>query len=186
MAFDLRQELRLSQQLVMTPQLQLAIKLLQMCKLELADKIQQEMTENPFLEEAQEAEKETSEEGEGSTIERVDSELEMFTNAKEGTRLEWKDYIAQSSNESYIPFDESEERGSFEAVVTKSTSLADHLMWQLHMSGFTGEEQEIGELIIGNLNQDGYLQPSLAEIAKVYLFGEGREEGEATVPTLPI
>jgi|APFre7841882590_1041340.scaffolds.fasta_scaffold21542_1 RNA polymerase sigma-54 factor len=178
MAFDLRQELRLSQQLVMTPQLQLAIKLLQMCKLELADKIQQEMTENPFLEEVQEAEKETSEEGEGSTIERVDSELEMFTNVKEGTRLEWKDYIAQSSNESYIPFDEREEKESFEAVVTKSTSLADHLMWQLHMSGFTGEEQEIGELIIGNLNQDGYLQPSLAEIAKVYLFGEGREEGE--------
>ena len=51
--FDLRQELRLSQQLVMTPQLQMAIKLLQLSQLELIDAVQQELTENPVLEEGQ-------------------------------------------------------------------------------------------------------------------------------------
>ena len=62
MAYELRQELRLTQQLVMTPQLQLSIKMLQLCRLELADTIQQEMAENPLLEEAQESDREVSEE----------------------------------------------------------------------------------------------------------------------------
>jgi RNA polymerase sigma-54 factor len=62
MAFELRQELRLSQQLVMTPQLQLSIKMLQLCRLELVNAIQQEMEENPLLEEEQEYDPEVSEE----------------------------------------------------------------------------------------------------------------------------
>ena len=52
MALELRQQLRLTQQLVMTPQLQQAIKLLQLSRLELLDVINQEMEENPLLEEA--------------------------------------------------------------------------------------------------------------------------------------
>ncbi len=56
MAFELRQELKLTRQLVMTPQLQQAIKLLQLSRLELLDTVQQEMNENPFLEEAGEEE----------------------------------------------------------------------------------------------------------------------------------
>ena len=60
MAFELRQELRLRQQLVMTPQLQLSIKLLQLCRLEMVSVIQQEMTENPLLDEKQEFDREGS------------------------------------------------------------------------------------------------------------------------------
>ncbi|MCD6185263.1 MAG: RNA polymerase sigma-54 factor, partial [Deltaproteobacteria bacterium] len=55
MGFELRQQLRLSQQLVMTPQLQMAIKLLQLNRIELLETIQQELEENPALDEQQEA-----------------------------------------------------------------------------------------------------------------------------------
>ena len=53
MGLELRQQLKLSQQLVMTPQLQQAIKLLQLSRLELVETVQQELMENPFLEEAE-------------------------------------------------------------------------------------------------------------------------------------
>ena len=58
MAIELKQQLKLSQQLVMTPQLQQAIKLLQLSQLELVDVVQQELTENPILEETSEMEEE--------------------------------------------------------------------------------------------------------------------------------
>ena len=54
MALELRQQLKLSQQLIMTPQLQMAIKLLQLSRLELVEKIKQELEENPALDEIQE------------------------------------------------------------------------------------------------------------------------------------
>jgi len=177
MAFELRQELKLTHQLVMTPQLQLAIKLLQMCKMELVDMIQQEMTENPVLEEVPESEGEM----EGGEIEDIgegaDTRLDMINKVKEGLGFEWKEYIESSRRDNYVPFAEHEARESFEATFTKKASLTDHLMWQLHMSRLSDEEQRIGELIIGNLNQDGYLQVSLIEIAKVYLLEKEGEKG---------
>jgi len=175
MAFELRQELKLTHQLVMTPQLQLAIKLLQMCKMELADMIQQEMTENPVLEEVPESEGEMSE-GEVEDIgEIADIKKDMINKEEVGLSSDWKNYIESSSRESYAPFTEGGAKESFEATLTKKASLIDHLMWQLHMSGLSDEEQKIGELIIGNLNQDGYLQVSLIEIAKIY-FLENKEK----------
>lgn len=176
MAFELRQELKLTQQLVMTPQLQLAIKLLQLCKMELVDMIQEEMTENPVLEEVPESEGETLE---GEDIKEIaGTEQDIIKKAQEGLGFEWKDYIESSSRDGYVSFAESEARESFETTLTRKASLVDHLMWQLHMSGISDEEQELGELIIGNLNQNGYLQISLIEIAKIYLSrreGEGRD-----------
>ena len=184
MAFELRQELKLSQQLVMTPQLQLAIKLLQMCKMELVDVIQEEMTENPVLEEVPESDEESSE-GEVEDIEEVaDPGQDMINKVQEGLGSDWKDYVESSSRDSYVSFsNEREQREGFEATLTRKESLTDHLMWQLHMSGLSDEEMEIGEIIIGNLNQDGYLQLSLVEIARIYLLkGEG-ETGEDGVTT---
>ena len=171
MAFELRQDLKLSQQLVMTPQLQLSIKLLQMCKMELVDVIQQEMTENPVLEEVSESDEPSGEEGIesiGNIEEDTDKKLDMLKDTKENMGSEWKDYIEGASRESYTPFTGGEEREGFESTLTKSTSLVDHLMWQLHMNELPDEEQEIGEIIIGSINQDGYLQISLMEIARVY------------------
>src|SRR6266545_846037 len=64
MAMEMRQELRLSQQLVMTPQLQQAIKLLQLSRMELADMVHEEMLENPILEDDFESAAERSKERE--------------------------------------------------------------------------------------------------------------------------
>ncbi|MEE9504385.1 MAG: RNA polymerase factor sigma-54 [Thermodesulfobacteriota bacterium] len=182
MAFELRQELRLSQQLVMTPQLQLAIKLLQMCKMELVDVIQEEMTENPVLEEVPESEGESSE-GEVEDIEEVaDPGQDMINKIQEGIGSDWKDYVEGASRDSYVSFsNEREQREGFEATLTRKESLTDHLMWQLHMSGLSDEEISIGEIIIGNINQDGYLQLSLVEIARIYLLKREEEKREGRV-----
>jgi len=99
MAFELRQELKLGQQLVMTPQLQLSIKLLQMCKLELVDVIQQEMTENPVLEEVPESEAAEGDEGIESIGAVADKDQEVLKNAKDNLGSEWKDYIEAASRD---------------------------------------------------------------------------------------
>jgi RNA polymerase sigma-54 factor len=181
MAFELRQELKLSQQLVMTPQLQLAIKLLQMCRMELVDAIQQEITENPILEEVADSESESPEEGVENIEEIPDGKLEVLTDAQDNFTAEFKDYIENSRADSYARFAESEERESFESTLTKSSSLVDHLTWQLHMNALPDDEQKIGELIIGNINQDGYLQIPLLEIAKIFLIEKEQENPFSTV-----
>ena len=182
MAFELRQELKLTQQLVMTPQLQLAIKLLQMCKMELVDVIQQEMTENPVLEEVPESESDVAEEGIENIEEIADTKPDELSKAKEKLDLELKDYIESSSMNSYSSFADREVREGFEVTLTRNDSLVDHLMWQLHMNELPDEERKIGEIIIGNFNQDGYLQVSLIEIAKIYLMEKENESGCDGVP----
>jgi len=177
MAFELRQELKLTQQLVMTPQLQLAIKLLQMCKMELVDVIQQEMTENPVLEEVPESESDASEEGIENIEEIADTKLDELSKAKENLGLELKDYIESSRRDSYVSSVEREQKEGFEATLTRGDSLIDHLMWQLHMNELPDEEKKIGEIIVGNFNQDGYLQIPLIEIAKIYLMEKESERG---------
>ena len=68
MALHMRQDIRMSQQLVMTPQLQQAIKLLQLSRMELSDLVRDELMENPLLEEAQEL---------GTTVEEPVSSIEL-------------------------------------------------------------------------------------------------------------
>jgi len=170
MAFELRQELRLSQQLVMTPQLQLSIKMLQLCRLELVDAIQQEMEENPLLEEEQEYDPEVSDESLESAEEIPDTQPDDLKNLDDGVEFDWRSYVENSSRGSYNSFDAGEEREPFEARVTRTTTLADHLTWQLHLSSLNQDEQQMGDLIIGSLSPDGYLKTPLIEIAKNYLL----------------
>jgi RNA polymerase sigma-54 factor len=185
MAFELRQELKLTQQLVMTPQLQLSIKLLQLCRLELVDVIQQEIAENPLLEESQEFDREGSEERLENADEIPDKQPDALKKLEDGLEFDWKSYVENSGRESYNSYDAGEERTSLEARLTRSSTLADHLTWQLHLSSLNQDEQQIGDLIIGNLNPDGYLQTSLIEIAKDYLLEKstGNELGNITTFT---
>ena len=174
MAFELRQSLKLTQQLIMTPQLQLAIKLLQMSRLDLVDMVNQEMEENPLLEEVTsdedpEAEKkiepaETAEEDrtEPKTIERT----EELTGEGDGREeFDWGNYL-----EDYGPvgvtYDRKEGNApSWDNLLVAKSSLTDHLMWQLRLSRCTAEEYRIGEQIIGNLDQNGYLAVTADELA---------------------
>jgi len=166
MAIELRQQLKLTQQLIMTPQLQMAIKLLQLSRLELMDTIQQELEENPALEEIQEvAEEEQSDKK--SETESIDPPPEKEVTIEEKIRdeIDWSNYINEYNSSGRIHFEsERKDLPRFETFTARKESLSEHLLWQLLMTSSTEEEKKIGSLIIGNLNKNGYLDASLKEI----------------------
>lgn len=174
MAFELKQNLKLTQQLIMTPQLQQAIKLLQLSRLELVDTINQEMEENPLLEElASDDDQENSASQETDVItvlEREEVKLQERTEEVTGEgdgreEFDWGSYL-----EDYGPMGVTYDRPDGEAtswdnILTASPSLTDHLMWQLKLSRLTEREMHLGEQIIGNLDPNGYLAATVSEIA---------------------
>ncbi|NMC74928.1 MAG: RNA polymerase factor sigma-54 [Geobacteraceae bacterium] len=172
MAIEMRQQMKLSQQLVMTPQLQQAIKLLQLSRIELQDLVRQELEENPVLDETPELE----EVKEPDTLEVTEKEeapkedAEVFTEVKAGEEtlreMDWTTYLDgynYSSGEQY--FDDEDERPSYENLLTKKATLFDHLMWQLNLTRLTETEQMIGAEIIGNIDEEGYFRATLADVA---------------------
>lgn len=175
MALELRQQLKLSQQLVMTPQLQQAIKLLQLSRLELLETMQQELLENPFLEEGpDESPVEAEERRPGSAEEAEAYTREIARNA------DWEDYLGDFSSttrqSSVREIDTSDEGLSFETRYSAKPTLEGHLNWQLRLSRLTEKQKNIGEAIIGNLSSSGYLQATLDDIAA--LTGSSVSEAE--------
>ena len=169
MAFELRQQLKLSQQLVMTPQLQMAIKLLQLSRLELMETINQELEQNPALEEMQEVA--TDDQTDNKTIlEPTDNtaEKEVTIDDKIQDDIDWSNYLEEYNSPGKINF-ETEKRDSinYESFTARKESLKDHLLWQLLMISPTEDEQRIGSLIIGNLNSDGYLDIPIEELTRL-------------------
>jgi len=174
MAFELKQNLKLSQQLIMTPQLQQAIKLLQLSRLEMVEMINQEMEENPLLEEVsigedmiEEAPAETDSlrSLETDEIKPVDHTVEITGEGDGREDFDWNNYL-EDYGPMGVTYQRAEDEGaSWDNILTKTTSLTDHLMWQLKLSPMTETEMRVGEQIIGNLDQNGYLQASIEEIA---------------------
>lgn len=174
MAFELKQTLKLTQQLVMTPQLQQAIKLLQLSRLEMVDAINQEMEENPLLEEispdeSPETEREFDPE-EAVLIDREDTKqvdrTEELTGAGDGKEdFDWNNYLEDYRPASPIYDRREGESPSWDNVIAAKPTLMDHLLWQLGLSRFTELEMKVGEQIIGNIDQDGYLRVALEELA---------------------
>ena len=161
MAIGLKQQLKMQQSLVMTPQLQQAIKLLQLSRLELENLVNSEMTENPLLEESQEEQEKDQQE------ERISREREEKIVEGEDS-FDWQSYV-ESYNPSQAgssPMATTEEQTAHENATTRTTDLYSHLMWQLQMTRLTSEEQKIATQIIGNLNEDGYVPIPLEEIAQ--------------------
>lgn len=171
MAFELKQNLKLSQQLIMTPQLQQAIKLLQLSRIELVDAIQQEMEENPLLEEmAQEVEPDEQSGAEAPDLGvgeiKAPVRTEEITGEGDGKEeFDWDGYLEDYGPVGVTYYHEDFEGPTWENVLTKGASLADHLLWQLKLSRFTEQESKIAEQIIGNLDGNGYLLCSIDEIA---------------------
>ncbi|WP_028578430.1 RNA polymerase factor sigma-54 [Desulfomicrobium escambiense] len=166
MGLELRQNLKLTQQLVMTPQLQQAIKLLQLSRFELLEAVQQELLENPMLEEAP---RELSEEVEAQAPPAEQRADVSFDDAELMRNADWENYLGDfSSTTKQVQFKETEaleEMMSYEARLSGKPSLEGHLLWQLCLSNITEEEEAIGEAIIGNLDSLGYLTTSAEEIA---------------------
>ncbi len=175
---DLKTQLQMkqTQQLVMTPQLQQAIRLLQLSRLELAEIVRQEMLENPVLDEFAPPESEAEfsiDQPDGpepvpeSNSDRED-EINVLSIPKD--LGEWESYL--ESNQS-LPYQarEERERPSFEGMITSPDTLHDHLIWQLRMTRLEEAESRVGEAIIGNLDDNGYLETPLEEILEPYGSG---------------
>jgi RNA polymerase sigma-54 factor len=160
---ELRQQLKLSQQLVMTPQLQQAIKLLQLSRIELVEMVQREILENPFLEEVVDEHEESHEE-------RLESpEMDDAYTREAASNADWEDYLGDfaSTSRQAAPRETElpEDNSAFESRFSSRPTLEGHLLWQLRLSPLSRKQQKIGEAIIGNLSSSGYLEANFEEIA---------------------
>ncbi|HEX9427925.1 MAG TPA: RNA polymerase factor sigma-54 [Candidatus Polarisedimenticolia bacterium] len=180
MALEQKLNLRMSQRLIMTPSLQQAIKLLQMTKLELQEEVTQELTENPLLEELAEGQAETDKteaeesspadgSGAAEAAEMPEPEAGAADEKDSFDEIDYESYFQDYMDMSYAPQfraeAEEQEARPLDAVLSKPQSLADHLFWQLDMTVISPRQKEIARAIVGNLNEDGYLQASIEEIA---------------------
>jgi len=199
MAMEMRLHLKLSQQLVMTPQLQQAIKLLQLSRMELVDLVREEMLENPMLEDELESASEKSREpdviGGEEQLDRMvtsagDTELppaeapkvetqEVKADGAAVNEIDWENYLDNYSLGPPMPAyrPDNDDLPSLEATLTRSPSLNDHLVWQLKMSELDERQMDIGMAILGNIDPDGYLkEPPLVEIAAEVACSEDEAE----------
>lgn len=175
---ELKQSLKLSQQLVMTPQLQQAIKLLQLSRMELLEQVREEMEQNPLLEQPEEttaddmSDKEPGEASlEAANAEQpADFEAKVSETAQEvkadgeaPPEIDWDAYLnsyqfnepTTASNKGNVATDDLP---SFEANLVRKEDLQAHLYEQLHVIKLNDAERRIASLIIGNLDDDGYLK----------------------------
>ncbi len=181
MGIEMKLQMRMSQRLVMTPMLQQAIKLLPMTRLELVQAIRAELEENPLLDEAVETEAEQTEEEEARLSaptaqeepqvnereEKVYEEQAAFEKEEvpqPQSEIDWDAYIQSdlyegSTGEGYV------ERPSLENTLRQKEGLEEHLMWQLNCSAYTEEEKRLGFIIIGNINDEGYLESDIESLA---------------------
>jgi RNA polymerase sigma-54 factor len=165
---EIKQQLRLSQQLVMTPQLQQAIRLLQLSRLELIEEVGRELDNNPVLsdEDAGETRGRGDEPRGRSELPHKLDEPEVFSRSAEANTTEkatrevdWEKFLENRT----LQQPPTTGRGGFEELppieqnLTKPRSLHDHLLWQLQMSDFSDVERRFAELVIGNLDDKGYL-----------------------------
>ena len=178
MAMELKQSLKLSQQLVMTPQLQQAIKLLQLSRMELLEQVREEMDQNPLLEQPDEtpfgdlSDKEPGEASMEAANTEIPRDMEPrtpdtateFKADKDGPpEIDWEAYLnsyqfnepTTASNKGNVATDDMP---SFEANMVEKEDLVDHLQEQLGTLRLNEAERRVGMLILGNLDHDGYLK----------------------------
>jgi len=156
----------------MTPQLQQAIKLLQLSRMELMDVVRTELEENPVLEEGQESPEDKTQPEEEAAAETTDEAAPEALKEIQGegdgmSDIDWKTYLESYSlgGTTADSYEDDEDRPSYENLLTKKPSLTDHLIWQLGLSRLENREREIAEEIIGNVDDDGYLQLSIEEVS---------------------
>jgi RNA polymerase sigma-54 factor len=149
----------LTMQQVLAPQLQQSLQILQAPTLELRNIVQQELQTNPVLEE----EIGTFESEERTKDDRdFDEEFERLAKLDE----EWRDYMAQNvSYSSRNPEDEERRQFFFDSIASEET-LQQHLLEQLNTAEVSKSQREAAELIIGNIDELGFLQSSLEEISQ--------------------
>ena len=176
MSLALKQQLKLTQQLLMTPQLQQAIKLLQLSRLELADTIRLEIEQNPLLEEISpaDADYEISENSLSATEETPETpepertgEVNM-DDVSSMQEINWEDDYANYYDAGFSFSKETPERNRLTQIdfLTKETNLQSHLQWQLSFTELTNVLEDTCLFVIGNLNQNGFLEITVEDITR--------------------
>jgi len=183
MAMQMKMQMKMSQQLIMTPQLQQAIKLLQLSRTELEELIEQTLIENPVLEEGIDMDTfpnktdDSAETAENPESPEVVADTEDFETARENEEknndqdeIDWQQYIEQVEQfggyqeRRYNIASDDEDSPSLEATAAQTESLADHLVWQLDMQELSPLEYRTGAFLIGNIDDDGFLVTSVREL----------------------
>ena len=178
MALEQKLSLKLAQKLVMTPSLQQAIKLLQMTRLELEGVLTQELEENPVLEESDlsvddERGRESMEAEAGEAPEAVESPKDENPLSDIDLDAFFGDHAESWEGNGAASIYEEREGPPLENTLSREDDLYDHLLFQLHMSDASPLVREIAELIIGNLDEDGFLAATIEEIQAMGADGYG-------------
>jgi RNA polymerase sigma-54 factor len=178
-ALDIRQSQKLTQQLLMTPQLQQAIKLLQLSRLELEQYVVQQLSENPILEESVAdsgednfADKEQERTAEDLIREQINVLANSFdSNADPGDagkneEIDWEamSRLREQGQQATSKASSSDEAPNYENILSSSLTLQDFLLKQIGEQDLDSEEQRVAQLIIGNIDDKGYFLASLEEI----------------------
>ncbi len=163
MRLDFHLKLEQTQKLIMTPQLKMAISMLQYSRIELQEYVQRELLENPVLEIQENGEKE---------------EEDITTPDKtEADDFPWEEYLRDSNlDNSFASFYPKEDPPSIDNYAREGKTLQGDLMEQLHLMPLSREEYNITSYLVGNLDSNGYLRGDLAELA----FSIGATEKELT------
>lgn len=166
-----------TQSLAMTPQLQQAIKLLTLTHLEMTNVIAEEMVENPMLEEM--GGENDVELPSDETREATSEDFSEAPMMKEKDDFDWDSYADSFNSNSSTPnmaapSSDPDEMPNYENIVSRSMTLAEHLEWQLKMENLTDKEMNLAQMIIGNINDDGYLEVNFDELIEA--SGLSRED----------
>jgi RNA polymerase sigma-54 factor len=178
MAMQLKTSLKLSQQLRMTPQLQQAIKLLQLSRLELETAVRTELNENPVLEEVQE----TTDDETTRTVEAQNTNEEVPTagtdaDPRHQEDFEWENYLESNFKPPATGSGSgNEEIMNYENIISTNQTLHEYLTWQLTLGGFNEDEIRVGSILISYIDDDGYIKTPFEQIAQE----EGIEVTELT------
>ncbi|MCF6462510.1 RNA polymerase factor sigma-54 [Clostridium sp. Cult1] len=138
------------QKLIMTPELRQAIQLLQFNSLELNEYLKHQIEENPLLDPV-------------NTVEEYEN-IDDYSNERE--EIDWKEYIGKYDDVSYKPQrDKNLKEYSYENFVSYSPTLKDNLLFQLNVSELNDRDKKIGEILIENIDENGYLTTDINQIA---------------------
>src|SRR5262249_49722466 len=130
--------------------------------------IRKELDENPVLEEIQESiedEVQTKTEVQNKE-EKPDTADAQAASDPRQDEFEWENYVDTNYKPPQGPAGGADEIMNYENIISTSTSLHDHLMWQLGLGGFNDEEQNLMAILISYVDEDGYVKTPLEEIGK--------------------
>ena len=154
-------QLKIGQSLTMTPQLQQAIKLLQMSTLDLQQEITRALEENPLLEREDEIEQYA--ESSDSDVREQETPIESVEVAVE---TDWSDTNHFDLNRPMTRSASDDEYDSFESRTSEALTLSDHLLWQLNLMPLTERDMLIARVLVDSIDGDGFLDADLDEMTE--------------------